>query len=96
MRSFGEIYGYLFAIFILGSGAGPFLMGVSFDRTGSYDLMLECSVFALALASVLMLSLRAYPYPGRRMAARKSAERARDIRIAPSTRNVVVADEPET
>jgi cyanate permease len=42
MRSFGEIYGYFFAIFMLGAGLGPFVMGVSFDRTGSYNLMLVC------------------------------------------------------
>ena len=27
MRAFGEIYGYLFAIFMLASGLGPFIMG---------------------------------------------------------------------
>jgi hypothetical protein len=26
MRAFGEIYGYLFALFMLGAGAGPFAM----------------------------------------------------------------------
>ena len=65
MRAFGEIYGYFFAIFLLGSGAGPFVMGVSFDRTGSYQLMLGCAVVALALASVLILQLGTYAYPGR-------------------------------
>ncbi len=63
MRSFGEIYGYLFAIFMVGSGLGPFVMGVSFDRMGSYRLMLGCFGGALLLASMLMLRLGPYAYP---------------------------------
>jgi MFS family permease len=63
MRSFGEIYGYLFAIFMLGSGLGPFVMGVSFDRRGSYSLTLECFEFALVAASILILRLGPYAYP---------------------------------
>jgi hypothetical protein len=63
MRSFGETYGYLFAIFMLGSGLGPFIIGVSFDRRGSYSLILECFGFALVLASILVLRLGPYAYP---------------------------------
>lgn len=63
MRSFGEIYGYFFAIFMMGAGLGPFVMGVSYDRTGSYRYMLVCFAVALALASVPMLRLGAYEYP---------------------------------
>ncbi len=63
MRSFGEIYGYFFSIFMLGAGLGPFAMGVSYDKTGSYKLMLECLAIALALASLPMLRLGPYAYP---------------------------------
>ena len=63
MRSFGEIYGYLFSIFMLGAGLGPFATGVSYDRTGSYHLMLVCFACALALASLPILRLGAYAYP---------------------------------
>ncbi len=66
MRAFGEIYGYFFSIFMLGAGLGPFAMGVSYDRTGSYKLMLVCFAFALALASLPMLRLGAYVYPAAR------------------------------
>ena len=73
MRSFGEIYGYLFAIFVLGAGLGPFAMGVSFDRTGSYKLMLVCYAFALALAILPMLRLGVYAYPAARRASQENA-----------------------
>jgi MFS family permease len=73
MRSFGEIYGYFFAIFMLGAGLGPFAMGVSFDRTGSYQLMLVCYAFALALASLPILRLGAYAYPAARSAGKQNA-----------------------
>lgn len=76
MRSFGEIYGYLFAIFMLGAEAGPFLMGVSFDMTGSYKPMLVCSAFLLLLASVLMLCLGAYAYPQRQTEGLEEVARA--------------------
>jgi MFS family permease len=73
MRSFGEIYGYLFAIFMLGAGLGPFTMGVSFDRTGSYRLMLTCYAVALGVASLPMLRLGAYAYPAAHRAGREDA-----------------------
>jgi len=74
MRSFGEIYGYFFAIFMLGAGLGPFAMGVSFDKTGSYRLMLVCYAFALALASLPILRLGPYAYPAARVAGKQYAQ----------------------
>jgi MFS family permease len=62
MRAFGEIYGYLFAVFMLGAGAGPFALGVSYDATGSYRFMLACFVGALLVASGLMVGLGPYAY----------------------------------
>ncbi len=63
IRSFGEIYGYFFALFMLGAGLGPFAMGMSFDRTGSYQKMLLWFAFALAVAILPMLRLGPYAYP---------------------------------
>ena len=77
MRAFGEIYGYLFALFMLGAGAGPFAMGVSFDATGSYQLMLASFAIALLLASGLMIGLGSYVYPpGSRPARDEERQRA--------------------
>jgi MFS family permease len=73
MRSFGEIYGYFFSIFILGAGLGPLAMGLSYDRTGSYKLMLVCFAFALSLASLPMLRLGPYAYPTTHKTGRENA-----------------------
>jgi MFS family permease len=63
MRSFGEIYGYLFAIFMLGSGIGPYLMGVAFDVSGSYRPALIGLCAVLLVACLLLLRLGAYRFP---------------------------------
>lgn len=76
MRRFGEIYGYFFAIFMVGAGGGPFLMGASYDRFGSYRPMLTYFAVGLALASLLILRLGTYAYPGHRAAERESAAHA--------------------
>src|SRR5262249_61726048 len=34
LKSFGTMYGFMIGIFSLGNGVGPFLMGLSFDKTG--------------------------------------------------------------
>jgi MFS family permease len=64
LRSFGQIYGYLFALFTVGTGLGPFVMGVVYDASGSYRPALLAFVAVLACAAWLVLQLpRRYPYP---------------------------------
>jgi len=64
LRAFGQVYGYLFAVFTVGSGVGPFLMATAFDSTGSYQAALMGFVVVLALAALVMLRLpRSYPFP---------------------------------
>ena len=41
LRAFGQIYGYLFAVFTVGTGLGPFLMGAAYDATGSYRVRVD-------------------------------------------------------
>lgn len=60
LRSFSEIYGYAFAAFTLGGVVGPLLMGIGFDLTGSYRLVLGAFVFASLLAAALMTRLGPY------------------------------------
>jgi cyanate permease len=52
-KSFGAIRGIALAVQVLAQAAGPLLSGVLRDRSGSYDLSLEC--FA-ALAGLAMLA----------------------------------------
>jgi MFS family permease len=61
LRTFGEIYSYLFITVPLGGALGPALMGVGFDRTGSYQLALSLCFVAMLVAAVLILRLRLSP-----------------------------------
>jgi MFS family permease len=63
LRGYGEIYGYLFAIFTLGTGLGPVLMALAFDVTRSYDATLTGFAMALLIASVLVSRLGSYRFP---------------------------------
>jgi len=58
-RSFGAIRGLALTGQVLAQAAGPLLSGILRDRTGSYDLSLECFVALSALA--LLVALAALP-----------------------------------
>ena len=62
LRSFGEIYGYLFASFTLAGALGPVLMGVGFDRWGSYRAPLLFFLAATLVATALLTRLGPYVY----------------------------------
>jgi len=61
-RAFGEIYGYLFTAFVLGSSVGQFIGDVSFDRLGSYTPALIGFAAALVGAAFLINRLGPYVY----------------------------------
>ncbi len=61
LRSFGEIYSYLFITVPLGGALGPALMGVGFDRTGSYQMTLFACGAATVIAALSLLRLKSYP-----------------------------------
>jgi len=65
-RAFGEIYGYCFMIFGLGSSAGRFLGGFLYDLAGSYNPALIGAAGALVAAVILVNLLGPYTYPVRR------------------------------
>ena len=69
LRAYGEVYGYLFAIFTLGTGFGPVLMAVCFDLTRSYDVALTAFAGALVCASILVSRLGPYRFAARGSAA---------------------------
>src|SRR5713226_3344304 len=63
MKRFGQLYGYLFASFVIGSAVGPYMMGLAFERLHSYEPALwTFSAFTL-LASGAILSLGPYRSP---------------------------------
>jgi len=65
LRAFGEVYGYAFASYVLAGALGPWLMGLGFDRSGSYGSILVGFSLATLLAAVLMTRLGPYRFrPG--------------------------------
>ena len=62
LRAFGAIYGVIFAAFALAGGLGAYLMGLSFDATGSYALSLAIFCIATFVGAALMLRLGPYRY----------------------------------
>jgi hypothetical protein len=62
MRAFGRIYGCLFAVASVGGGVGPFLMGLSYDRTGGYGAALAGFVTVLCASCVLASRLGPYVF----------------------------------
>lgn len=62
-RSFGTLYGLIFALFALGIGLGPAFLGFGFDRFHSYDPVLWVYLVLLFIAAALFLPLGRYNYP---------------------------------
>ena len=63
LRAIGAVYGFLYACFIAGNGAGPMLTGALHDRSGGYALPLFVGAGALAAAACLTASFGRYPEP---------------------------------
>ncbi|MEG3125948.1 MFS transporter [Sphingomonas sp. GB1N7] len=62
LRCFGRLYGIAFGVVQLGSVLGPLIMGVSFDRSGSYASGLVLLAVLSILAAVLVwIASRALP-----------------------------------
>lgn len=61
-RSFGVLYGLIFALFVIGIGTGPAYLGFAFDHFHSYDPVLRIFVALLVVAALLFLPLGKYRY----------------------------------
>lgn len=61
MRHYGVIYGVNLSIFALGAGLGPSLAGLSFDRTGNYDLAMAIGAGLFMTGATLIGALGRYP-----------------------------------
>lgn len=62
LRSLGRTIGFAFGAFVLAGGIGPLVMGLSFDRTGSYGLSLAGFFAATLVAGALVARLGPYRY----------------------------------
>ena len=60
LRAFNEIYGYVLIAYTFGGMIGPLLMGITFDSTGSYSLVLAAFLVATLTGVGLLLSLKQY------------------------------------
>src|SRR6201988_436502 len=63
MKRFGQLYGYLFASFVVGSAVGPYMMGLAFERLHSYEPALWAFGIFRLLETAVVLSLGPYRYP---------------------------------
>jgi predicted MFS family arabinose efflux permease len=63
MKRFGQLYGYLFASFVVGSAVGPYMMGLAFERLHSYEPALWMFSAFMLVASGAILSLGPYRFP---------------------------------
>ncbi|MGB3471181.1 MAG: MFS transporter [Erythrobacter sp.] len=61
MANYGKIYGMLYMPFGLFSAASPVVYAKTFDNTGSFDPILEVSMFAFIIGGALLLLLGRYP-----------------------------------
>ncbi len=61
MANYGKIYGMLYMPFGLFSAASPVIYAQVYDRTGSYDPILEISIFMFIAGGALLLFLGRYP-----------------------------------
>jgi len=57
LPAFGKLYGYAFASYTLGGALGPWLMGLGYDRSGSYASVLIGFLLATLLAAAPMTRL---------------------------------------
>jgi MFS family permease len=82
MRSFGTIYGCLVSLLAISSGLGPYLLGHSFDRFGSYSRGLGVGEIGLSLGILLVLLLGPYVYTTRPRDAETPVD---PVPVAPTT-----------
>jgi MFS family permease len=72
LRSFGEIYGWLFPAFTVGVALGPAMMGITYDRTHSYGPMLAVFFVLLLVTAGLLSVLGPYSFAPDKAPARRS------------------------
>lgn len=64
LRCFGTIFGVISGLLAFASGFGPFLVNLSYDITGGYEMALQAYIPISLVASALFFSLGRYPVFG--------------------------------
>ncbi len=77
LHAFGSIYGYAFAAYIFGGLAGPLVMGMGVDWTGTYRWPLGIFIGVMLVALSLILRLGPYQSEGPEESPRRLWESAR-------------------
>lgn len=62
LRSFGQLYGIIYAASAVAYGVGPFLMGWAFDNLNSYRVAFILFEIVLAIGIALLFFLQRYTY----------------------------------
>jgi MFS family permease len=62
LRSFGQLYGIVYAASAVSYGIGPFAMGWTFDHLHSYSRAFMAFEAVLAVSMALLLALKRYNY----------------------------------
>jgi MFS family permease len=62
LKSLGATMGFAFAAFVVAGGLGPLVMGLVFDRTGSYRMPLAAFGAAAIVAAALVTRLGPYRF----------------------------------
>jgi MFS family permease len=62
-KSFGQLYGWVFMMFLFGATVGRFLGGLVYDLAGSYTPFLVGNAAVLVIAVALISRLGPYAYP---------------------------------
>jgi MFS family permease len=60
VENFGQVYGILFASFILGTSTGPVVYGMAFDALGSYVWILGVSIALMLVSAAFTARLPRY------------------------------------
>jgi nitrate/nitrite transporter NarK len=76
LRAYGQIYGFVFALFALGSGSGPMVLGFAYDVTGSYNVGHMFSTALIFTAATLLWRLGPYTFPAPHAPAEASGLKA--------------------
>jgi cyanate permease len=60
LRAFGSLYGLIYATAAIGTGIGPYAMGLTFDVSGSYSAAL--TLFEVVVVAIILLIWRMPTY----------------------------------